>query len=271
MKKLATVLMIWCSAIVAFAAPSVDNGLSEEVAHAELGGQLAGRILGSLILAYIFMALLWLVYKLLQGAISLLSNGKCQLKNLQYKVPWWVLLLLFAGNFCSFTEGWQNIPGLMCFGLIVCLAIVLTLWRKQRHAKQKVAQTEPEAKQMKSFRLAPLTPHDKKQLKEYAVIGGIFVLAVIIVVILGMTSDRLAGQNKAAYRQDKFRRVAVAGAFAQSGKTPRARATRGLVGMGLTIAEIIAAAYNDHVADEQQERLEALQNLSRGLPQPVKK
>lgn len=54
--------------------------------------------------------------------------------------------------------------------------------------------------------------------------------------------------------------------------TPR-RVAKGatLAGAGLTAGLVGASMYNNYVANEQQERLEALQNLSRGLPQPVKK
>lgn len=54
--------------------------------------------------------------------------------------------------------------------------------------------------------------------------------------------------------------------------TPR-RVAKGatLAGAGLTAGLLGASIYNNHVANKQQERLEALQNLSRGLPQPVKK
>ena len=121
------------------------NGLSEDVARMALGGQLAGRILGTVIFAYLFISFLWLVYKLLQAAVFLFSKGKCRLKNLQYKVPWWFMLLLFAGNFSSFREGWQETPGLMYFGIIVCLTIVFALWRKQRQGKREAIQTGFEA------------------------------------------------------------------------------------------------------------------------------
>lgn len=121
------------------------SGVSDDVANAALGGELAGRIIGSVILAYLVTLLLRLVYKGFQGARSVLLNGEWRTEKIRSGldcVPWWLMFLVFAVQFCTFTKGWREIPESMCFALIVCLAVVFILWNKQRHGKR----TRDEAK-----------------------------------------------------------------------------------------------------------------------------
>ena len=121
------------------------SGVSDDVANGALGGELVGRILGSVILAYLVMLMLRIAYKLFQGARSVLLNGEGRTEKIRRGldcVPWWLMFLVFAVQFCTFTEGWRNIPGPMCFALTVCLAVVFILWNKQRHGKR----TRDEAK-----------------------------------------------------------------------------------------------------------------------------
>ena len=121
------------------------SAVSDAVANASLGDGLAGRITGSVILAYLVTLLFRLAYKGFQGVRSVLLNGEWRSEKIRCgldSVPWWFMLLVFAAQFCSFTEGWRNIPGLMCFALTICLAVVFILWYKQQHGKK----TRDEAK-----------------------------------------------------------------------------------------------------------------------------
>lgn len=121
------------------------SDVSDDVANAVLGGELVGRILGSVILVYLVMLMLRIAYKLFQGARSVLLNGEWRTEKIRSGldcVPWWLMFLVFAVQFCTFTEGWRGIPELMCFALTGCLAVVFILWNKQRHGKR----TRDEAK-----------------------------------------------------------------------------------------------------------------------------
>ncbi len=118
------------------------SGVSDDVANAALGVELAGRILVSVILAYLVTLMLRIAYKLFQGARSVLLNGEWRSEKIRFSldsVPWWFMLLVFATQIAAFKEGWRNIPGLMWFALIICVAVVFSLWKKQRHAKKASA------------------------------------------------------------------------------------------------------------------------------------
>lgn len=148
----------------------------------------------------------------------------------------------------------------MCFGLIVCLAIVIALWRKQRHGKREAVRTDADTTEekampgqteprMKSFRLASLTSNDWKEIKGYAIVFGIAILAVVLAIILGMQFDNPTGNGKdvGRYRQ-KAHRIAALGAVARYGKAPKARTAGGLLG----IASFALGEWLDHLADENR-------------------
>ena len=102
---------------------------------------------------------------------------------------------------------------------------------------------------MKSFRLASLTSNDWKEIKGYAIVFGIAILAVVLAIILGMQFDNPTGNGKdvGRYRQ-KAHRIAALGAVARYGKAPKARTAGGLLG----IASFALGEWLDHLADENR-------------------
>ena len=72
---------------------------------------------------------------------------------------------------------------------------------------------------MKSSRFASLTSNDWKEIKGYAIVFGIAILAVVLAIILEMQFDNPTGNGKDADNGQKVHRIAALGAVARYGKT----------------------------------------------------
>lgn len=138
---------------------------------------------------------------------------------------------------------------------------------------------ESQEKPMKSFRLAPLTPHDRKELKKYGILWALVIGVVICALpiflnIAGVRLDSPTESKNNTYRQDndRYRNIALLCAYVGNAKTPQARAGRGLMALG----SYALGLWLDHKAEEirrkaeeECRRLEELRQLNRSLPHPL--